>query len=166
MKEETEGRRRQAQSDKRVVRHSEQDNRVALTAAEEKSMDDFYVFGGIFGAVFTLIFIVTFVLIITRLVQGVGTWHKNNQSPKQTVSAVLVGKRTAVWGHSGTNTVGSTNTAYFLTFQTESGERTEFNVDGRVYGMSAEGDRGQLSFQGTRFLGFARQQDKYSGGAT
>lgn len=55
-------------------------------------MDDFYVFGGIFGAVFTLIFIVAFVLIIARLVQGVGTWHKNNQSPKQTVSAVLVGK--------------------------------------------------------------------------
>ena len=123
-------------------------------------MDDFYVFGGIFGAVFTLIFIVAFVLIITRLVQGIGTWNRNNHSPKQTVSAVLVGKRTAVWGH------GSTNTAYFLTFQTESGERTEFNVDGRVYGMSAEGDRGQLSFQGTRFLGFARQQDKYSGGAT
>ena len=120
-------------------------------------MDDFYVFGGIFGAVFTLIFIVAFVLIIARLVQGIGTWHKNNQSPKQTVSAVLVGKRTAVW---------STNTAYFLTFQTEGGERTEFNVDGRVYGMSAEGDRGQLSFQGTRFLGFVRQQDKYSGGAT
>ena len=62
--------------------------------------------------------------------------------------------------------ITSTNTAYFLTFQTENGERTEFNVDGRVYGMSAEGDRGQLSFQGTRFLGFARQQDKYSGGAT
>ena len=33
-------------------------NRVALTAAEEEDMDDFYVFGGIFGAVFTLIFIV------------------------------------------------------------------------------------------------------------
>ena len=129
-------------------------------------MDDFYVFGGICGAVFTLIFIGALVLIIARLVQGIGTWHKNNQSPKQTVSAVLVGKRTAVWGHSGTNTVGSTNTAYFLTFQTEGGERTEFNVDGRVYGMSAEGDRGQLSFQGTRFLGFVRQQDKYSGGAT
>ena len=52
-------------------------------------MDDFYVFGGIFGAVFTLIFIVAFVLIITRLVQGIGTWNRNNHSPKQTVSAVL-----------------------------------------------------------------------------
>ena len=81
----------------------------------------FYVFGGIFGAVFTLIFIVAFVLIIARLVQGIGTWHKNNQSPKQTVFAVLVGKRTAVWGHSGTNTVGSTNTAYFLTFRRRAG---------------------------------------------
>lgn len=50
-------------------------NRVALTAAEEEDMDDFYVFGGIFGAVFTLIFIVAFVLIITRLVQGIGTWN-------------------------------------------------------------------------------------------
>ena len=128
--------------------------------------DDIFLAGGIFAAVFSLIFILALVLIIVRVVQGIDTWHKNNRSPKQTVSAVLVGKRTAVWGHSGTNTVGSTNTAYFLTFQAESGERTEFNVDGRVYGMSAEGDRGQLSFQGTRFLGFARQQDQYSGGAT
>ena len=128
--------------------------------------DDIFLAGGIFAAVFSLIFILALVLIIVRVVQGIGTWHKNNQSPRQTVFAVIVGKRTAVWGHSGTNTVGSTSTAYFLTFQAESGERTEFNVDGRVYGMSAEGDRGQLSFQGTRFLGFERRQDKYSGGAT
>ena len=128
--------------------------------------DDIFMIGGVFAAVFTLIFIVALVLIVSRIVQGIGTWHQNNRSPKRTVQAVLVGKRTAVWGHSGTNTVGSTSTAYFLTFQVESGERTEFNVDGRVYGMTAEGDRGQLSFQGTRFLGFARQQDQYSGGAT
>ena len=33
----------------------------------------------------------------------------------------------------------------------------ELHVSGFEYGQLAEGDRGQLSFQGTRYLGFVRQ---------
>ena len=33
----------------------------------------------------------------------------------------------------------------------------EFYVDGYEYGMLVEGDKGMLSFQGTRYLGFERQ---------
>ena len=33
----------------------------------------------------------------------------------------------------------------------------ELHVNGREYGMLDEGDFGELTFQGTRYLGFARQ---------
>ena len=38
----------------------------------------------------------------------------------------------------------------------ESGDRMELRVSGREYGLLAEGDRGQLTFQGTRYLSFVR----------
>lgn len=43
-----------------------------------------------------------------------------------------------------------------MTFQVESGDRMELQVKGTDYGMLAEGDRGKLHFQGTRYLGFER----------
>ena len=59
---------------------------------------------------------------------------------------------------SSANTGGTYyNTKYFATFQFESGDRLELSVSPGEYGMLVEGDRGQLSFQGTRYLGFARK---------
>ena len=43
-----------------------------------------------------------------------------------------------------------------VTFQVESGDRMEFEVDGSDYGLLVQGDIGKLSFQGTRYLGFER----------
>ena len=43
------------------------------------------------------------------------------------------------------------------TFQVESGDRMEFSVSGREYGLLVEGDTGRLTFQGTRSLGFAQR---------
>ena len=43
-----------------------------------------------------------------------------------------------------------------FTFEFESKDRTEFRVNGKEYGMIAEGDYGKLKFQGTRFLEFNR----------
>ena len=50
----------------------------------------------------------------------------------------------------------STYTSYYVTFQVESGDRMEFEVDGSDYGLLVQGDIGKLSFQGTRYLGFER----------
>ena len=49
-------------------------------------------------------------------------------------------------------------TAY-ATFQVESGDRMELSMTGTEYGLLAEGDRGKLTFQGTRYLGFERQRN-------
>ena len=48
-------------------------------------------------------------------------------------------------------------TAYFVTFEEPSGERLELMVTGREFGQLAEGDRGHLMHQGTRYKGFTRK---------
>ena len=78
-----------------------------------------------------IMFIVVFGIIIFSIIQGISTWHKNNNSPRLTVPAVVVAKRTDV-------------------------SRMEFHVSGLEYGMLAEGDTGRLTFQGTRYLSFER----------
>ena len=42
---------------------------------------------------FPVIFILIFIMIIFTLAKGISTWHKNNNSPRLTVSARIVAKR-------------------------------------------------------------------------
>ncbi|MCI8615291.1 MAG: DUF2500 domain-containing protein [Lachnospiraceae bacterium] len=100
-----------------------------------------------------------------RFLHFICTWNKNNNSPRLNVTAEIVAKRTDVSHHShalagdGTGAHGYSttfSTAYYVTFQVESGDRMEFSVNGSEYGMLAEGDTGKLYFQGTRYLSFER----------
>lgn len=50
------------------------------------------------------------------------------------------------------------STTYYVTFEVESGDRLEFAISGSEYGQLVEGDQGKLSFQGTRYQGFARER--------
>ena len=60
---------------------------------------DSFMFGGGFEIMFTLIFITVFGLIIFTIIRGIGEWNKNNQSPRLTVEASIVAKRTHVSRH-------------------------------------------------------------------
>ena len=102
-----------------------------------------------------LMFVLVFGFMIVTLVRGVGEWNKNNQSPKLTVSVTVVAKRSDV--DRGIETM-HTFTSYYVTFQVESGDRMEFEVSDMEYGMLAEGDSGELTFQGTRYLSFQRNE--------
>ncbi len=102
-----------------------------------------------------VIFVLVFGIIIVTMVRGVGEWNKNNQSPKLTVPVTVVAKRSDV--HRGIETM-HTFTSYYVTFQVESGDRMEFEASDMEYGMLAEGDRGMLTFQGTRYLSFQRNE--------
>ena len=104
-----------------------------------------------FTILFSLPFVMFLVVFVLILVKGVGQWNKNNQSPRLTVSATVVAKRTHVRHHDD----GSV-THYYATFQFESGDRLELHIPRNQIGYLVEGDRGELSFQGTRFLGFER----------
>ncbi len=112
----------------------------------------------LFNILFVIMFVVVAVVMIATAIRGLGQWHKNNHSPRLTVPATVVSKRTNVTHHRNGNDVGQyhTSTAYYATFQVESGDRMELQLAGNEYGLLAEGDKGKLSFQGTRFLGFER----------
>ena len=115
-----------------------------------------------FGVTFSIMqimvpamFVLVFGIIIVTMVRGIGEWNKNNQSPKLTVPVTVVVKRSDV--HRGIETM-HTFTSYYVTFQVESGDRMEFEISDTEYGMLAEGDRGMLTFQGTRYLNFQRNE--------
>ena len=108
----------------------------------------------IMQVIMLLVFVLVLGSIIVTLIRGVGEWNKNNQSPKLTVPANVVAKRSDV--HRGIETM-HTFTSYYVTFQVESGDRMEFEVSDMEYGMLAEGDSGELTFQGTRYLNFRRE---------
>ena len=115
---------------------------------------------GMFGIMFTVVFLLVIGTFVVILVKGIGEWNKNNHSPKLTVPATIVTKRTNVSHHRHGGANGHhhhhTSTTYYVTFQVESGDRMEFLISGQEYGLLIEGDRGNLSFQGTRYLGFER----------
>ena len=102
-------------------------------------------------------FIVVIGSFIVMAVRGTAQWHRNNQSPRLTVEATVVAKRQSFSSHrSGGEMHTTTSTRYFATFQVESGDRMELQMNGQDYGMLVEGDRGRLTFQGTRYLDFQR----------
>ena len=120
-------------------------------------MFGFGFFDSVFPVLFTVMFVLVLGVIIVTLVRNVSQWHKNNNSPRLTVRATVVSKRMQVTHHRDANThTGGSSTWYYVTFEVESGDRMELSVKGSEYGMLVEGDRGRLTFQGTRYLGFER----------
>ncbi len=94
-------------------------------------------------------------IILFTIIRGIKVWSNNNKQPRLNVDAIVVSKRTEV---SGGGADSHSSTWYYVTFQFESGDRLELSVNGREFGLLAEGDVGDLDFQGTRYHGFTRNQ--------
>ena len=105
----------------------------------------------------TILFVVVSGIVIAGLVRSISQWSKDEKAPRLTVDAAVMAKRTA---HRRTMSnkryVGRDYTNYYATFQFESGDRLELELRGQEYGLIVEGDKGKLTFQGTRYLGFER----------
>ena len=114
----------------------------------------------LFPVMFLLLFILFIAFFVWAIVSNVRRWHKDNNSPRLTVEAQVVTKRIDVTHHHDMDSaaMSHTSTWHYVTFQVESGDRMELSVTGQDYGMLVEGDRGRLTFQGTRYLGFERQR--------
>lgn len=119
----------------------------------------------LFNFLFPLIFILFFGFAAYTVISSVAARAKENRrndaSPRLTVPASVVAKRAQVGSMHHHNAATHTshtsyNTQYFATFQFESGDRLELLISPSEYGMLVEGNRGQLTFQGTRYLGFQR----------
>ena len=109
----------------------------------------------VFPIIFIVMFGLVFSMILMTFAKTIREEHKNNHSPRLTVAATVIAKRDQVSVHHH-NHHRHTSTRYFVTFQVDSGDRMELQMSGPQYGMLIEGDRGNLTFQGTRFLDFER----------
>lgn len=114
----------------------------------------------LFQIMFLLMFGFALSSVLVTTIRGMKEHNKNNHSPRLTVPVTIVTKRTDVSRrrHKGANGHyhHHTSTTYYVTFEVESGDRMELQLEGSEYGLMVEGDKGKLSFQGTRFLGFER----------
>ena len=113
--------------------------------------------------VFPLLFLIVFIFILSTIigsfVSRAKRERKNDASPRVTAGARVVSKRMQVGQNRRSNDDmmhSYTYSKYFVTFEFDSGDRLELPVDGSDYGLLVEGDRGKLTFQGTRYLGFQR----------
>ena len=140
----------------------------------------FYGFDQVFNILFAIIFFCVLGTMVYIFAKNISTWNKNNNSPRLTVTGIeekrcnilgsrrkeaprltvtaeIVAKRTKVFHNQQSDGFSTTtSTSYYVTFEVKSGDRMELAVTGKEYGQMAEGDVGELSFQGTRFLGFER----------
>ena len=110
----------------------------------------FNLMDAVFPILFLGMFGLVFGMIISTLVKNAKTERKNDASPRLSSEATVVTKRTQVRGDHA-------HTTYFATFQFASGDRLELKIPYDRFGYLVEGDKGSLSFQGTRFLDFQRQ---------
>ncbi|MBR0266683.1 MAG: DUF2500 domain-containing protein [Clostridia bacterium] len=116
------------------------------------------------GSTMTIFLVIFGVILAVIIGSRLYIWNKNNHSPRENGKAKVVTKRMKVSGMGGhrmrtsvmMDTTSSTSTRYFVTFELENGKRLEFSVNDGEYGMLAEGDTGELTWQGTRYLGFER----------
>ena len=104
---------------------------------------------------FGLIFIGIFGFAAYNIFKGIFGDVKNSGLPVEKLEAIVVSKRLHVTGgeHGGT--------FYYATFELANDTRLELRVSGTSYGTLAEGDRGILAKQGTRFVSFERTDDPY-----
>ena len=102
-----------------------------------------------------LFVVLFFILFFAVLAKNIAQFFKNEASPRLTVPAKIVDMRRQTHHHYSNGHHHHTHT-YHVTFEVESGDRMELHMTGSEYGLLVEGDRGNLSFQGTRYLGFER----------
>lgn len=125
-------------------------------------------FGGLFTAVATLVvlgFLVVIGLTVWRCLRH--AWATPMHGAARCVAKRIDVGRTrgamtptmtadGTMAGGGTIRSGHTTTRYHATFELADGQRLELRLDGRDYGLVAEGDRGILNWRDDVFQGFQR----------
>ena len=66
----------------------------------------------LFSILFPILFLVVLGMILYTIIGNISTWNKNNHSPRLTVPATVVAKRTEVSRHHTDNTMAQYDGAY------------------------------------------------------
>ncbi len=119
-----------------------------------------------FGIIQILMFACAAAVIVFIFAKGLSEKDENNKAPVQTVYARIVGKRIDSYSADSLITTltesmvsgeRASGTQYYVTFEAPDGSRLELRVKESEYGMLAEGDYGELTFQRKRYISFNRQ---------
>lgn len=127
----------------------------------------FYGFGyDSFNVLFSFMFLIVAAVIVVTIIKSMAQHHRDNNSPRLNVKAVVVDKREEI-RHEQQPVAGDVtgahgyhikiSSSYWITFQVESGDKMDFLVDGNEYKRLSEGEEGNLLFQGSRYLGFEKE---------
>ncbi len=104
---------------------------------------------------------VGFVVVIGGIIfaasKGFAEWSNNNAQPVLEVAAQIISKRSETSGGGSNNSGSMVVTTYYVTFEFADGQRIEFKLPGKEFGLLVEGDAGMLMHQGTRYKGFERR---------
>ena len=99
--------------------------------------------------------ILWFALFFFFIIKGISQFIKNENSPVLTVHATVVDMRRKTHHHHHNHGHHHSH-SYHVTFELENGERTELRMLWHNYRELDIGDRGMLTYQGTRYKGFER----------
>lgn len=105
-----------------------------------------------FDLMFTIVPVLVIGMFIYVIVSGIGSWHKNNNSPRLSVPVKIVTKRADTMYTHQEDMMSTSHTTYYVTFEVESGDRIELVVPSREYGFMVEETKENL---------LSREQDIY-----
>lgn len=104
-----------------------------------------------FADVFSVVVFIAFLaLFLYVLIKGYIEWTKKNVVRVTKITAFAESKRTTEYESDKKRT----KTAYFITFLPDEGEPFELRVSPKEFEEIKKGDKGLLTYQGTRFLCF------------
>lgn len=109
-----------------------------------------------FAIIFMLaaaVIVVVGIIIAIAVTRSARATAQDRNAPRLRAEATVVDKRSEITG-------GGESRArqhYFVTFQFPDGNRTELALTGPESGMLTPGDTGVVEWQGTRYVGFARE---------
>ena len=96
------------------------------------------------------LFLFTFIgVIVFMIVKGA----RHAATPITTAYGTIIAKRTQVVGSEN-----SAGTLYYATIETQDGNRKEYQINGNLYGLVKEGDKGTLVLKGKRLLNIDRHR--------
>ncbi len=133
--------------------------------------DEGFDFFNIFFIVIAVLVVGLFIFMLINMIghrrlfngvlrRAVDQMERDDHAPRLTVTATVVSKRSNITVHQHTSDSvypHTSTTSYYATFQVQSGDRMELSVPSTEYGLLVEGDEGDLTFQGSRFLRFDRR---------
>lgn len=133
--------------------------------------DEGFDFFNIFFIVIAVLVVGLFIFVLINMIghrklfngvlrRAVDRMEQDDHAPRLTVTATVVSKRSNITVHHHTSDSvypHTSTTSYYATFQVPSGDRMELSVPSTEYGLLVEGDEGDLTFQGSRFLRFDRR---------